>query len=55
MNDEIMALINDETTSFWLKNALLSALQRDPLDALKDASLLHIALHKHFENLIQQE
>jgi len=34
------AIINDFFASFWIKNALLSALRRDPVDALNDAKTL---------------
>ena len=31
------ALLGDPTTSYWLKSALKSALERDPVDALNDS------------------
>jgi len=34
------SVIADGTTSEWLRTALQSALQRDPVDALNDALLL---------------
>jgi hypothetical protein len=33
-------LMGDPATSFWLKSALQSALERDPVDALNDTLLL---------------
>lgn len=38
--DPNQALFDDPAASFWLKNALKTALQRDPVDALNDAQLL---------------
>lgn len=36
----IAAVLNDPSASHWLKNAVKSSLERDPLDALQDAQLL---------------
>jgi len=33
-------LLSAPDVSYWFKNALRSALQRDPVDAVKDAELL---------------
>ena len=33
-------VLEDASTSYWLKGSLQSALQRDPVDALNDALLL---------------
>lgn len=41
--DEILA---SPSVSFWLKDALRSALQRDPVDAANDAELLASILAK---------
>ena len=37
-------VIADEATSFWLKSALQTALERDPVDALNDAIVLAATL-----------
>ena len=37
-------VIADEATSFWLKSALRTALERDPVDALNDAIVLAATL-----------
>lgn len=34
------AILNDPTASTWLKDALRSALRRDPVDAANDAAYL---------------
>lgn len=41
------AIIEDPTASDWLKAALLSALDRDPVDAAADAEILAAALREH--------
>jgi hypothetical protein len=43
-NDEIKQILNGPGTSHWLKNALTSALDRDPVDAVNDAELLAMVL-----------
>lgn len=47
-DDEIRQILNGPGTSYWLKNALTSALNRDPVDAVNDAELLALILrHRH--------
>jgi hypothetical protein len=36
----IVALLDNPATSFWLRDALLAALQRDPVDSLNDSEHL---------------
>jgi hypothetical protein len=43
----------DETTSAWLKAALHSALQRDPVDSLNDALLLTSLLEERLRLLFE--
>ena len=38
---KIKAALADPTVSYWLKDALRSAMQRDCVDALCDARMLH--------------
>jgi hypothetical protein len=38
--ERVQGVIADDTTSEWLRTALQSALQRDPVDSLNDALLL---------------
>jgi hypothetical protein len=40
-------ILNDPAASFWLKDALRSALERDPVDAVADAETLAAALRVH--------
>ncbi len=51
---EMNELLNDRAISFWFKDALKSALKRDPLDALSDAELLTSVLQKRFTNSLKE-
>jgi hypothetical protein len=42
----ITATIAHPATSYWLRRALIDALERDPLDARADAFLLHMLLRE---------
>jgi len=42
--------LTDAGTSYWLKNALLSALDRDIVDAVNDAELLFELLSKKWQD-----
>jgi hypothetical protein len=41
------ALRQDPCISFWLKQALTDLLDRDPLDAERDAELLHRVMQRN--------
>lgn len=41
---DVESILNDPSASFWLKDALRSALQRDPVDAARDAEVLAAVL-----------
>ena len=43
-DDEIRQILNGPGTSYWLKYALTTALDRDPVDAVNDAELLAMIL-----------
>ncbi|MQT27531.1 hypothetical protein GHN41_21070 [Pseudomonas helleri] len=43
---EIKALVDSPVTSYWLRNALLSVLTRDYIDAVKDADVLSDLLNR---------
>ena len=49
MNPTAQNVLDDPCASFWIKNALRSVLERDPVDALNDAELLADILQ---ENLV---
>jgi len=46
--DEILA---DFSASYWLRLALASALERDPVDAVADAESLVVALREHLADV----
>ncbi len=48
-------ILDDPAASFWLKNALRSALDRDPVDALNDAELLVVALKERLDFVFNEE
>jgi hypothetical protein len=48
-------LLRDPSTSFWLRNALTSALQRDPVDAANDADILARVLDQKCRSILNQE
>lgn len=50
-DDEIRSLISNSNLSDWFKQALLSALDRDPKDAAADAGLLSIVLDRRATSL----
>lgn len=45
-DQEIQAVIQDPSTSYWLRDALKTAMQRDPLDVASDAEYLAILFAK---------
>jgi hypothetical protein len=48
---EINRILADPAASFWLKNALRSALSRDPVDAANDAEVLARLLVKRCQEI----
>lgn len=49
----IAQVLGDPSASFWLKSALQSSLQRDPVDAAHDADLLGRLLDSRLEMLTE--
>ncbi len=47
------AVMTDPAASDWLKNALESAIERDPVDAVNDAQFLLITLTARLDDLIR--
>ena len=45
-------LLDDPSASDWLKGALRSALERDPVDALNDALLLASTLEERLRTVL---
>jgi hypothetical protein len=48
-------ILDDPAASFWLKNALQSALNRDPVDALNDAEVLVVVLKERLDFVFNEE
>ena len=48
--DEVLA---DPTASFWLRNALLAALSRDPVDTANDAEVLARLLDRRCREILE--
>jgi hypothetical protein len=46
-------VFRDDATSQWLKSALQSALERDPVDALNDALFLASLLEDHLRSQLR--
>ncbi len=44
MNDRINILLDSEATSFWLKKAIKELLERDVVDAWRDAETLALVM-----------
>ena len=51
----IARVLTDPAVSDWLKSALRSALERDPVDAVNDALLLARVLDERVRELLRQE
>lgn len=51
----IEGVLADPAASFWLKNALRSALQRDPVDAANDAEVLAKLLDQRCKKLLTED
>lgn len=51
--DEIQKTLANKSTSAWLKQALESALKRDPVDAANDAEVLTELLARRCDLLLQ--
>ena len=48
-------LLKDPATSFWLRNALIAALSRDPVDAANDAEILARVLDRRCRLILDQD
>jgi hypothetical protein len=51
---EITKLLEDPSTSFWLRDALRAALSRDYIDAANDAAILAVVLESRAQQLLSQ-
>lgn len=51
---EIEQVLSDPAASFWLKDALRSALARDPVDAANDAEILFRLLDERCHKILSE-
>jgi hypothetical protein len=51
-DDEISAITSDPSSSHWLRDALASALKRDPVDAAHDAARLSAVLEHRASDVL---
>lgn len=49
--DSILATLANPSTTYWLRDAIKSALARDPVDALRDAETLASLLRERLADL----
>lgn len=54
MTPTCKAILDDFSASYWIKNALRSALERDPVDAANDAEILAVALREHCDAIFKR-
>lgn len=52
---EIIAVLADPSTSFWLKASLVAALSRDPVDASIDAEILARLLSERCQEILDED
>ena len=51
---EIEQVLSDPAASYWLKDALRSALARDPVDAANDAEVLFRLLNERCHKILSE-
>jgi hypothetical protein len=54
VRSEIERMLSDPAISFWLREALGSALARDPVDAANDAEVLFQLLDERCREILKQ-
>ena len=51
----VTALLDSPETSFWLRDAFRTALERDPVDAVRDANILAAILTERCHNMFNRK
>jgi hypothetical protein len=46
--------LNDFSASYWLKDAVRTSLERDPVDALNDAAVLYVLMNDNLKKIQAQ-
>lgn len=54
MTPNIVKILDDPAASYWLKAALVMALERDPVDAAHDAENLAATLRERCDAVLKQ-
>ena len=49
---EVIGILADPATSYWLRDAIVSAIERDPFDAERDALVLADLLTRRLDALV---
>lgn len=52
--EKIQQLLDSPSTSYWLKNALRALLERDALDATRDAEALAELMEERLNEILSQ-
>lgn len=52
--EKIQQVIDSPSTSYWLKNALRALLERDALDATRDAEALSELMEERLNEILSQ-
>jgi hypothetical protein len=52
-SNSALAIFNDPAASYWLKQALTTALERDPVDALADVLALAEVLEERVRDTLE--
>lgn len=55
VNAEIEAVLEDPSTSHWMRNALGTAMGRDVVDAVHDAEILHALLRDRADAILPSD
>lgn len=53
MTKEMTRVLNDPSASHWLKQTMLDAMQRDPVDSARDAELLAVLLRDRAKAMLR--
>jgi len=53
LTEEMTRTLNDPSASHWLKQSMLDAMKRDPVDSARDAELLAVLLRERAEAMLR--
>ncbi len=55
MNERLKAFLASQSVSFWLKDAIRSSLDRDPVDAVNDVEDLLAILSERLQVILEED